>query len=116
MMDPMGFGLENYDAVGRYRTTDTGGFAIDSPGVLFDGRTFNRPAELAQVVAADPKFADCTARQVFTYALGRAPVATDECTIKSMTTAFTTSGHRLPALITALVTSDTFTQRRGEAP
>jgi hypothetical protein len=114
MMDPMGFGLENYDAIGRYRTTDTGGFAIDSSGVLFDGRTFNGPTELSQVISADPKFADCTARQVFTYALGRAPVSTDECTIKSMTTAFTTSGHRFPALITALVTSDTFTQRRGE--
>lgn len=116
MMDPLGFGLENYDAVGRYRTSDTGGFPIDSSGVLFDGRTFTGPKELSQVVANDPKFADCTARQVFTYALGRAPVSTDECTIKSMTDAFTSSGHRLPALITALVTSDTFTQRRGEAP
>lgn len=116
MMDPLGFGLENYDAVGRYRTTDNGGFAIDSSGVLFDGRRFNGPAELSATVSADPKFADCTARQVFTYALGRAPIATDECTIKNMTAAFTQNGHRLPALIAALVTSDTFTQRRGEAP
>jgi hypothetical protein len=116
MMDPLGFGLENYDAVGHYRTTDNGGFAIDSSGVLFDGRTFNGPGELSNTVAADPKFADCTARQVFTYALGRAPVSTDECTIKNMTAAFTQNGHRLPALIAALVTSDTFTQRRGEAP
>lgn len=116
MMDPIGFGLENYDAIGRYRTTDTGGFAIDSSGVLFDGRTFNGPAELAQTVSADPKFADCTARQLFTYALGRAPVSTDECTIKTMTDAFTQNGHRLPALITSLVTSDTFTQRHGESP
>lgn len=116
MMDPIGFGLENYDAVGRYRTTDTGGFAIDSSGVLFDGRTFNGPTELSAVIAADPKFAECAARQLFTYALGRAPVATDACTLKTMTAAFTQNGNRLPALITALVTSDTFTQRHGEAP
>ena len=82
MMDPIGFGLENYDAVGRYRTTDTGGFAIDSSGTLFDGRTFNGPTELAATMSADPKFADCTARQLFTYALGRAPVSTDECTLE----------------------------------
>ena len=116
MMDPIGFGLENYDAVGRYRTTDTGGFAIDSTGVLFDGRTFNGPTELSQVISADPKFADCAARQLFTYALGRAPIASDACTLQSMTQAFTQNGERLPALITALVTSDTFTHRHGEAP
>lgn len=116
MMDPIGFGLENYDAVGRYRTTDTGGFAIDSKGTLFDGRTFDGPTELSQTVAADPRFAECTARQLFTYALGRAPIGTDECTIKTMTAAFTQKGHRLPALIAALVTSDTFTQRHGEWP
>lgn len=116
MMDPIGFGLENYDAVGRYRTTDTGGFPIDSKGTLFDGRTFNGPTELSQTVAADPRFAECTARQLFTWALGRAPVRTDECTVKNMTAAFTQNGHRLPALIVALVTSDTFTQRHGESP
>lgn len=116
MMDPLGFGLENYDAVGHYRTTDSGGFAIDSSGVLFDGRKFNGPKELSETVSADPKFADCTARQVFTYALGRAPISSDECTIKNMTAAFTQNGHRLPALIAALVTSPTFTSRRGEAP
>ena len=116
MMDPIGFGLENYDAVGRFRTTDTGGFAIDSSGTLFDGRTFNGPVELAATVSADPKFADCTARQVFTYALGRAPVSADECTLKAMGSAFSSSGFRFPALIVAIVSSDTFTQRHGESP
>ena len=84
--------------------------------MLFDGRKFNGPKELSETVSADPKFADCTARQVFTYALGRAPISSDECTIKNMTAAFTQNGHRLPALIAALVTSPTFTSRRGEAP
>lgn len=116
LMDPIGFGLENYDAVGHYRTTDTGGFAIDSSGTLFDGRSFNGPAELANTMSNDPKLADCMARQLFTYALGRAPVATDRCTVQNMTDAYTQNGNRLPALITALVTSDTFTQRHGESP
>jgi hypothetical protein len=55
------------------------------------------------------------AEQVFTYALGRAPVKTDRCTIKQMTDALA-QGGKLPALIQTLVTSDTFTQRRAEQP
>lgn len=116
MMDPIGFGLESYDAVGRFRTTDTGGFPIDSSGKLYDGRQFSGPVELSGVLAADPKLGECMAKQVFTYALGRAPLSTDRCTLKQMNDAFTQSGDRLPALITALITSDTFTHRRGEAP
>ncbi len=116
MMDPIGFGLENFDAVGRYRTTDNGGFAIDSAGELFDGRAFTGPAELSNTLSGDPKFTECMSKQLFTYALGRAPVATDRCTLKQMNAAFTQTGYRLPALITALVTSDTFTHRRGETP
>lgn len=116
MMDPIGFGLESYDAVGRFRTTDLGGFPIDSSGALYDGRSFNGPTELAGVLAADPKFGECMAQQLFTYALGRAPVKTDRCTVKQMGEAFTASGNRLPALITTLVKSPTFTQRRGESP
>jgi hypothetical protein len=67
-------------------------------------------------MSTDPRLADCMARQLFTYALGRAPVATDRCTLQNMTDAYTQNGNRLPALITALVTSDTFTQRHGESP
>lgn len=116
MMDPIGFGLENFDAIGRYRTEDHGGFAIDAAGEMFDGRAFSGPAELSATLSQDPKFTECMTRQLFTYALGRAPVATDRCTLKQMNASFAQSGYRLPALITALVTSDTFTQRRGETP
>lgn len=116
MMDPIGFGLENFDAVGRYRTQDTGGFDIDSTGEFADGRSFSGPSQLAKTLSADPAFTQCMTRQLFTYALGRAPVAGDRCTLKQMNAAFEQSGYRLPALITALVTSDTFTQRRGETP
>ncbi|MGV3623534.1 MAG: DUF1592 domain-containing protein [Archangium sp.] len=114
MMDPIGFGLENYDAVGRYRTEDNGGFAIDSSGELVDGRRFVGPSELSATLSHDPAFTQCMTRHLFTYALGRAPVNTDRCTLKQMNSAFEQSGYRLPALITALVTSDTFTSRRGE--
>ena len=54
MMDPIGFGLENYDAIGAYRTMD-GTFAIDASGELPDGRTFTGPRELASMVAKDPR-------------------------------------------------------------
>ena len=51
-MDPLGFGLENFDAVGAWRTMD-GKFPIDSTGTLPDGRTFNGPEELRAILTAD---------------------------------------------------------------
>lgn len=116
MMDPIGFGLESYDAVGRFRTSDVGGFPIDTAGELYDGTPFTNAGELAQALSADPRFASCLSTQLFTWALGREPKRGDACAVKTMTDRFVASGHRLPALIAALVTSDTFTTRRGETP
>jgi hypothetical protein len=70
LMDPIGFGLENYDAVGAYRTTD-GTAAIDATGMLPDGSAFNGGVELADALAKDPRFVQCFTNKFTTFATGR---------------------------------------------
>jgi Protein of unknown function (DUF1592)/Protein of unknown function (DUF1588)/Protein of unknown function (DUF1587)/Protein of unknown function (DUF1595)/Protein of unknown function (DUF1585) len=70
-MDPLGFGLENYDAIGEWRTHD-GNFPVDSSGALPDGRIFTGPDELRQILLHDQdRFAKSLGTKLFTYALGR---------------------------------------------
>ncbi|MBL8949720.1 MAG: DUF1588 domain-containing protein, partial [Myxococcaceae bacterium] len=66
-MDPLGFGMENYDHLGKWRTKDEAGFDIDTSGKLPDGRTFNTPLELTTVLKNDPKFPRCLTEQLFIY-------------------------------------------------
>jgi hypothetical protein len=118
VMDPLGFGLESYDAIGQYRTMD-GTLPVDSSGMLPDGRTFDGPLALEGIVAKDPSFASCVAQKLYTYALGRAPQSTanhmDPGLLQRDADAFR-GGYSMAGLVTAIVTGDTFIKRRGEAP
>src|SRR5579859_773212 len=68
-MDPLGFGLENYNAIGKWRTQD-GKFAVDSTGTLPGGRTFQSPAELKTILRSESVvFARCLTEKMLTYAL-----------------------------------------------
>lgn len=116
LMDPIGFGMENFDAIGRYRTTDVGGFPIDATGSLGAGKDFDGAKELSALLKGDERFPSCVTHQLFTYALGRAPGAGDACTLVDLDDAFKGKGYRLSELIVALVQSDAFTHRRGETP
>jgi hypothetical protein len=69
-MDPIGLGLENYDAIGRYRDTENGE-TIDASGTYPDGRTFKKPSELATLIAEDPRFVTCVTDRLFAFGLGR---------------------------------------------
>ncbi len=70
-MDALGFALENFDAVGAWRTKD-GKFPIDAAAQLPDGRSFNGPRELKAVLRGNSEqFARCLAEKLLTYALGR---------------------------------------------
>jgi hypothetical protein len=114
LMDPLGFGLEPLDGVGRNRTTDTGGFAIDATGVMPDGRAFNGPAEMTAMLKEDPAFTHCITEKLFTYGLGRAPTREELCQVEGITQGFQSSGYKLKGLIQALAQSRSFTHRRGE--
>lgn len=113
MMDPIGFGLEGYDAVGRARTMD-GQYPIDDTGTLPGGRDFAGPLSLAQRLKEDKSTAHCVTEQLFIYGLGRAHETSDDCALEVLTEQFKGSGHRLSALVQAFVASDSFTKRRGE--
>jgi hypothetical protein len=71
LMDPIGLGLENFDAIGRYRETENGE-AIDASGTYPDGRTFKKPSELASLIAEDPRFVTCVTDKLLAFGLGRA--------------------------------------------
>ncbi len=70
-MDPLGFGLENYNAIGKWRTMD-GKFPVDASGTLPNGKSFSTPAEMrALLISQLPQFARCLTEKMLTYALGR---------------------------------------------
>jgi hypothetical protein len=116
LMDPIGFGLERFDGVGRARATDTGGAPLDVAGVLPDGRAFSGPRELAALLKADPRVPHCLTEKLFTYGLGRAPARDEQCQVDAITSRFAAGGHRFSALVQAIVSSPSFTHRRGELP
>lgn len=118
LMDPIGFGLENFDAVGAYRTTDNG-LPIDATGALPDGQKFNGALELAQLLAKDPGFARCLTSKLYVYALGRGvvtddPKHLDESSLAAITTQFAAQGLKFRDLALSVVQSPTFLNRRGD--
>lgn len=114
MMDPIGFGFENFDAVGQWRTKDEG-FDIDATGQLPTGHAFSGPAELKQILKEDPKLSMCIAKNMLTYAIGRGHTWEHECMIQKLADEFDARGGRLTDLIHVITQSETFTMRRGGA-
>jgi len=113
-MDTLGFGMENFDAIGKWRDQD-GEFAIDSTGTLPDGRSFATPRELKQVLLAEKGlFARCLAEKMLTYALGRGVEYEDKCAIDDIVATLETNDYRFSALVRAIVQSDPFQYRRAQ--
>jgi hypothetical protein len=121
-IDPLGFGLEHFDAVGRWRDTD-GGAAIDATGsVPVSNAPFDGAVSLAGAVAADPRFLDCVIRKLMTYALGRslvtAPIAgtplDDSAGLADIRSRLGSSSARLRQLVELVATSPAMTMRLGE--
>lgn len=114
-MDALGFGLENFDAIGAWRDRD-GRFEIDSSGSLPGGRDFAGAADLMTILAEEKKneFCRCLTEKMLTYALGRGLDSFDRCTTKEIVRQLQQNEYRFHTLITAIVTSEPFTKR--EAP
>ena len=113
-MDPLGFGLENFDAIGSWRTKD-GDFVIDAAGTLPDGRTFTGPQGLKSILKAQPDaFAETLARKLLIYALGRGLEPADDVAVKQIVTKVAADNYRFSSLILGIVNTDQFQQRRGE--
>ena len=105
-MDPIGFGMENFNTAGLYRTTDNGQ-PIDATGTL-DGASFNGLAELGTVLRKDVNSAPCVVTKNYTNAQGRAPTDWDTAALNALTAQFTASGNRADKLLVNLVSSDAF--------
>jgi hypothetical protein len=113
-MDPLGFGLENYDAIGRWRTKD-GNFPVDSSGVLPNGKTFTTPAEMRDVLNSQlPEFSRALIERMLTYSLGRGVKGFDEPAVAKIQAAVAREGYRFQPMIREIVLSLPFTARRGE--
>ncbi|MFZ4794470.1 MAG: DUF1592 domain-containing protein [Blastocatellia bacterium] len=111
-MDPLGFGLENFDAIGRWRTHD-GEAQIDSSGILPNGRTFSGPGELKQIVLQQrDAFTRGLAEKMLTYALGRGVERYDRQVIREIAGRTATDNYRISRLITEIVRSLPFQNRR----
>jgi len=112
-LDPLGFGLENFDAIGGWRTMD-GKFPIDSSGVLPDGRSFNGVGELKTILKADrDAFAEGVTDKLLTYALGRGLERYDRPTVRQIARRVAVKEFKFSSLVMEIVNSLPFQYRRG---
>ena len=115
-MDPLGFGLENFDAVGAWRTMD-GNFPIDASGSLPDGETFTGPEELRRILREESQaFARGLTAKLLTYALGRGLERYDAKTVKAIASRLPARDYRFSALVLEIVNSLPFQYRRAAGP
>ena len=111
-LDPLGFGLENFDAVGGWRDID-GGTAVDSSGTLPSGESFRGPGELKTILKAHTRqFTRCLSEKLLTYALGRGLEEFDRCAVDQVVKSLEADRYRFSTLILAIVKSDPFQKRR----
>ena len=113
-MDPLGFALENFDAIGRWRTRAEGGQAIDASGAMPDGTPFNGPAELRKLLLRNPEqFVSVVAEKLLIYALGRGIEDYDAPAIRRMVRGAAPSRYSFAALVVGLVKSTPFQMRNA---
>jgi len=115
ILDPIGFGLENFDAIGRWRDRDGNGEPIDASGELPSGERFSGPKDLKAILAGRT---DALARnlveKLLAYALGRTLEGYDEIVVDELMREISNDGYRMQTLIRAVAASYPFTHRRIE--
>jgi hypothetical protein len=113
ILDPIGFGLENFDAIGRWRDRDDTGGAIEAAGELPGGKRFSAPKDLKAIIAARPEdLARNFTEKFLAYALCRQLEGYDEVVVDQLVETAAKEGYHLQTLITEIVTSYPFTHRR----
>jgi hypothetical protein len=113
-MDPMGFSMENFNAIGAWRDKD-GEFPIDAVGEFPDGRKLDGPSGLKTVLKADGnRFAEAMTHKMMLYALGRALGQTDRPVVKSIAERAAPTHYRFSSLVQGVVESEPFQTRSAE--
>lgn len=114
VMDQLGFGMENFDAIGRWRDLDNGK-PLDTTGELPGGSHFNGPIELAEVLRQKQcEFGECLTEKMLTYALGRGLEFYDRCATDKIVKTLKDQKYRFSVLVAEIAKSDPFRMRRGE--
>tara|TARA_B100001971_G_scaffold191252_1_gene194636 strand:- start:564 stop:977 length:414 start_codon:yes stop_codon:yes gene_type:complete len=115
VMDPPGFALEQFDAVGRFRTRSESNTPIDASGMLPDGTTFEGVAGLREALLSRPNlFVTTLTERLLTYALGRGVEYYDAPAIRAITRAGARDGYRFSSLILGIIESPPFQLRRTQ--
>ena len=115
MLDPIGFGLENFDAIGRWREENHEGIPIDSVGELPSGETFSSPNELKDLLKKrEPELARNLTERFMAYALGRHLEGYDEVVIDQLMARIAEDDYRVQTILTEVITSYLFTHRAVE--
>jgi len=108
IMDPLGFSLENFDAVGQWRSTDSGA-AIDSSGVLIDGTKVDGPVALRKALLSRPAvFVGNLTEKLLTYALGRGLDYNDEPAVRAIVREAASNDYRFSSIVAGVVKSTPF--------
>lgn len=120
LMDPIGFGFEHYDAIGRYRKKD-GTFDVDANGEIHASEdvngTFVGAIQLGQKLAKSKQVKACMVTQWFRYSFGRSETEADVCTLKQLNESFAKANYDLRELLVQLTKTETFRFREvGGAP
>ncbi len=116
LMDPIGFALERFDVVGRYRTFDENFVPIDSSGVYVDGTRIDGPEGLRQVLVNHaPQFLSNVTSKLLTYALGRGVESYDAPAVRAVLRDAAPTNYRLSSLVIGIVKSRPFQMRRSES-
>ncbi len=108
-MDPLGFAMENFDAIGAWRDKD-GKSPIDASGKLPSGESFQGATELRDLIVKNRQneFLHCLAEKLLTYSLGRGLEYYDQCAVDTITKALPEDGHKFSRLVVGIVHSDPF--------
>jgi hypothetical protein len=114
IMDPIGFSLENFDLLGRWRDKD-GAMPVDPNGTLMDGTPLHGPADLRRFLVSQPdQFTTSAAEKLLTYALGRRLEATDQPAVREIVRHSKAQGYRFSSLVLGVVDSVLFQMRTKE--
>ena len=112
-MDPIGFALENFNAIGGFRTKD-GPFDIDSTGEFPDGKKFRGPADLKTLILErKDEFTRCLTEKMLTYALGRGLEYYDRPVVEKIVKNLAAGNYKFSVLVIQIVQCEAFRERRG---
>ena len=115
-IDPLGFALENFDAVGKWRDTTEAGTPVDTSGVFMDGSPMDGPAALRRVLTNRPNvFVGTLTERLLIYALGRGLESYDMPVVRGIVSAAATDDYRMTSIIRGVVRSRPFQMRRKVA-